>query len=479
MKVSQLLPFFIVFCSIIGAVASSHAGGDVVSRGKFVEQMETIIHQNDSSVRDILKRVEQQLHEVINDRNSSRNSWRSWWIWKFIDYKSLITFALCFALKYYLDQISHHRRDFTDLITISWHFFEEIEEKKDKKKKKNKFFAAIEGSVSMQEMFRDDAVLLAKVKLAVQTSYPGYPPFVVLVGRSKTWNQVFRYGVYTIVTFLLSALFSVLYLLENVVLCLGARILHFLRPDWTDWIDSFNGRCCLEVADGIVQYFFGNYFNTDPLYTPCELDHTKLFLRRVITVVSEQTKNSLWSFAACKRSCNTLPEHHNDPSKEKVLVFAICEKEMSKSEVLQLKIVLIFERDLLACLKKEYDKLEINYAPWKERVNNLRKLAKIYKEHSVPNSPPVVQLQPTSSSSAPALAPVEFISGSNFEFWTEIELPGFPTSSHPVEMRSNSSSVRGAKPLSLTPVTATSGTSSPPALWTSPRPGLTKINYKI
>jgi hypothetical protein len=473
-------------------------GEEVASTQKIVEQFETKIDQDepiertapsddsvhdnlsggvaakdvertapsDDSVQDILKRMERQLHEVINDRNSSRNSWRSWWIWKFIDYKSVITFALGYALKYYVDQISHHRRDFTDLITISWHFFEDSEQKK------KKFFAAIEGSVSMQQMFQDERVLLEKVKLAVQTSFsPDYPAFVVLVGRGKTWIQVFRYSMYIIVTFIISVVSSIGYYVENILLCLVGVIFHIFK---SDRVDIYDGKWCLKRADERVDYLFGNYFKSNKLYTPCRLDHTRLFLRRVITVVSEQTKNSLWSFEACRRSCNTSKENHHNPSQEKVLLFAICEKNTLKSEVLQLKIVLIFERDLLACLEEEYQSqnLEINYEPWIERVNNLKELAEIYKKHVDP--------LPNVNSSAAA---EEFISDSNFKFWTEMELPRFPSFSHPVEVMSDLSSVRETEtPLAPITATATSGTSSPPsslaAPWTSPR-GVKKVNYKI
>jgi hypothetical protein len=548
MKVSQLLPLFIVFSSFgnlsIEAARGSRVSGDVDSIGKIDEtadfralserceakiDLETVerkapddeIHdkfnrlelllqeerndrnsslelllqemRNDrNSSLELLQEVRNErnsslellqemrnernsslelLQEMRNERNSSQNSWRSWF-WELIDYKSLIALALGFALKYYYDQISHHRRDFTDVITISWHFFEDHKGKK-------KFFAPTEGKVSMQETFQDDTVLLTKVKLAVQTSFfPDYPPFVVLVGRRQTWVQVFRYIHYTVVTFVISVLFSVGYYAENILLCLVAGILHLFN--WSK-IDSVDGMRFLRWENDFVEYLFGNYFNTDPLYTPCRLDHTKLFLRRVITVVSEQTKNSLWSFEACKRSCNTSKENHHNPSKETVLVFAICEKDPQKSEVLQLKIVLIFKCDLLACLKPEYDpqKLEISYEPWIERVKNLRKLAEIYQK-SVPNSPSAVQLQPTSSSSAPATAPAtatksdEFISDSNFKFWTEMELPGFPAFSHPVEVKSNSSSdpqeTGSVKQVPAARTTSGTGTScSSPSSLTKPR----------
>jgi hypothetical protein len=340
---------------------------------------------------------------------------------------SFYSVPLIYATKTYVDYILHDRRDYTDMMTISFHTFGRDAEGKIT------FFAPLEATINMKESFKDDPLLYAKVKMAIGTSHSnkGYPEFCVLVGKRTCWWQFYCYCVYCVLTWITSFAVLIVYFLENII-------------SWIFSISSLRSRTFQKTVeipvialnlskrvDDCCNHYISLMFSCDTLYTP-DRDDNQLFKRRLKNIVSEQIKNSRWPFDSWSQSFNIQDALQSDSSrlsigKEKVLLLPVCGKE-NDAEIKQLKIMLIFEEELKACryYSKDQMKFELGYDFWKTRVKHL-------KEWSIILDFP--------------LDPYKL-----GRYWTEIKVPEYPEVFFALQNQSKRNSQRAITPNSLPPV---------------------------
>jgi hypothetical protein len=320
---------------------------------------------------------------------------------EFLNTVSILSVALIYAINSYLYHIAHDRRDYTDMMTISWHTFGQGDGENVK------FFAPIEATINMKEAFKDDPILYAKVKTAIFTSHEkkGYPDFCVLVGKRISWLQFYVNFLNSFVSLSISFAVLIMYFLENMI-SMVLSVISLLSPWFERNIEvrSINFNCSKNL-ESFFNRILSYCVQCDMLYTPCRVDN-QLFKRRLKNIVSQEIKNSRWPFDSWSKSWKiqkTLKTGNQlrGVGDETVLLLPICEKE-ENMEIRQLKIVLIFKRDLKACkdIPLENIQYDLGYKFWETRVKHLREWSEIYAD-----------------------PPNEYDLG---KYWTDIKVPEFP-----------------------------------------------------
>lgn len=332
----------------------------------------------------------------------------------------------------WFEQWAHDHRDNSDLLTITWHYYEDCPDGTGKN-----FVAVTEATINIKDAFKDDIVLYNKVKQAMYVSHAkyNYPDFCILVGRRKYWSQFICYILYlffniftNIIVFFLSFIDRLIQLFVTIeeINEKEERIIH---PWWKQPAKAFD-----RWTNHLQQRIFERH---DILYTPYRPDH-QLFKRRLRNVISEHLKNSLWphhvkNICFPKQTNRESPDQRNptlthslgsppplttailsssctrtiDPSsyvannsssatnipiteknERQIFVIPVFEKE-EEFEIKQFKIILIFGKDLLYCYQNPPDtpdrNIHFRYKYWRERERHLYLFMKYIHQDDVEN----------------------------------------------------------------------------------------------
>lgn len=109
---------------------------------------------------------------------------------------NIVTTFVALFVNQQLQEANHHRRDYSDRISITWHYYEDNEEGTKSCR------AVTEASLNLKDTFRDDPVLYQKIKQAILVEHEEYPPNCILVGRRIHWCQYWASWQYFFLTYL-------------------------------------------------------------------------------------------------------------------------------------------------------------------------------------------------------------------------------------------------------------------------------------